>query len=48
MEEDRGADGHHQALLPFSSYRRESTADGPIWGEALDRLEQSFLQSCKR
>jgi hypothetical protein len=37
VEEDRYADGHHQALLGVSSNWRELAPDGPIRREALDR-----------
>jgi hypothetical protein len=37
VEEDRYADGHHQALLGLSSNWRELAPDGPIRREALDR-----------
>jgi len=42
MEKVRGADGDHQALLPFPSHGCESAADGSIWGETLDRLDSSL------
>jgi hypothetical protein len=37
VEENRPADGYHQALLGFSCNWREFEANGPIWGEAVNR-----------
>ena len=39
MEEVRGINGDHQALLQFPSYGCESTADGPVWGETFYRWD---------
>jgi hypothetical protein len=37
LEEDREADGHHQALLGLPGHGRESEADGTVWGESINR-----------
>ena len=37
VEEVGYADGYHQTLLVLPSHRRQSSADGAVWGETLDR-----------
>ena len=37
MEEVRGADGHHQALLFLSRDRRQFEANGTVWRKAINR-----------
>lgn len=42
VEEDREADGDHQALLGFPSNRCEFTANGAIWREAFHRYSHRY------